>query len=104
MNTIIIGALALLVLVVVILIFTGNMGEVIEKFTGIRSKVGHKADCTVIDDPTLDADNDGLWDNHPYTVKYRENGKEKTVKCECDWDKGGTVTPKKKTDAEIKYC
>ena len=90
MNTIIVAALALLVLVVLMLLFTGSFGDFSRTFLGIKDKVTSKADCVVIGgDSANDKDGDGLHDSKEYDKIIKDEGGEKsTVKCPCDPDKG----------------
>jgi hypothetical protein len=84
MNTIIVAALALLVLVVLAVFFTGGFGDVIGKIKGIISGTDDSS-CIVMNNPTVDADSDGYHDSQTYETTCKKNGK--TVKiqnCRCD--------------------
>jgi hypothetical protein len=85
MNTIIIAALALLVLVVLVIVFTGSFGDVINKFLGIKMKAIGKADCIVVGQDTAgDADHDGYYDSKKYDYQCKVGGKMQTKQCRCD--------------------
>jgi hypothetical protein len=107
LNTVIIAAIAMLVLVVVSLVFTGNFGKVLDSLIGVREKVIGKADCVIIGaDQSRDSDGDGYDDKLTYKVIYRnDQGDESTVVCQCDIDEGN---PSKHLDdsdeLHTKYC
>jgi len=105
LNTVIIAAISLLVLVVVVIVFTGGFGDIIEKFTGIKNKVAGKADCVVIGgDDSNDKDNDGYHDSKKYEVTYKKDGKNEKLTCQCDAHKDNDKHQDDTDDLHIKHC
>lgn len=87
MNTIIIAALSLLVLIVLVIVFTGGFGDTITKLKAIFGKVSNQADCTIIGESINDRDKDGYHDTEKYDRVYKDaSGKTQTEKrgCSCD--------------------
>jgi hypothetical protein len=86
MNTIIIAALALLVMLVLIVVFTGGFGDVVGKIKGILGGTDY-SNCIVVNNPTVDADGDGYRDDMSYDTSCKVNGKTEKKSCPCDTDK-----------------
>jgi hypothetical protein len=85
LNTVIIAALSLLVLIVLMIVFTGGFGDVINKIRGIGGTVNNQADCVAVGESSLDADHDGYLDK-PYKATYKDkDGKTQTANCKCDF-------------------
>jgi hypothetical protein len=112
LNTVVVSAIALIVLVVIILIFTGGMGETIDKFKKILYKSSGKADCLVVGtDSALDKDGDGYLDDGDYKVYYKDDkGKKIKLPCKCDYNSDPKDEKASKEHLDItndntkKYC
>ena len=113
-NTIIGAAIALIVFIVIVLIFTGGMGETIDKFKKILYKSTGKADCIVVgSDSSKDKDGDGYLDDKSYDVYYKDDkGISTKLTCSCDinpikkdihHDDGSTSSGEEK-ELRKKYC
>lgn len=103
MNTIVIAALALIVMVVLVIIFTGGFGDISRSFSFLKGKVISKGDCIVIgNNPAKDKDGDGYLDDGKYKVTYTdENGKtQEKDDCACDSNKND----KEVHQDPFKYC
>ncbi len=101
MNTIVGAAIALLILVVVILIVTGQLGDVVRKFVGLREENTGGAGCLLaIPDPEKDRDGDGYIDKATYTVRVEKDGKRETKTCKCDIDSGTNRNTHKDTECK----
>lgn len=84
MNTIIIAAISLIVLVILVVVYTGGFSKLTDKFKFWGEKT--RSDCVILgDDDVRDRDGDGYVNDLTYTVKYKDdNGKDADVTCECD--------------------
>jgi hypothetical protein len=101
LNTIIVAALSLLVLVVLIIAFTGGFGDVFSRLRGLIGQGTAKADC-IPNDIINDEDGDGYHDTNEFEVTCK--GVKKMCKCDTDHSPNSANAKKVNIDAACVKC
>jgi hypothetical protein len=83
MNTIIVAALSLLVLIVLAIIFSGGFGDVMSKLLHIKSVYTDREQCIVTPGDPADTNGDGYKDNDKYKVTCPSGSTTNDVPCDC---------------------